>query len=556
VASLGSLALILLLTIAVILGWSNYRTGLALKSAEEQRINAVTAAGEAVREEGRAEGNLQLALVAFEGIMQNLASRGVPDSLEVDLGDGEVFYDVVVTSADAALLQTLLSFYDQFARQNKTDLQLETATAYVRIGDIYQRLGSLEEAGTAFESALAVYDRLLAGSPESDELLLAKAETLNELAISLGRAGQVEEATRLHRQAESLLREDKSLLDSAAGKFELARTLNLLGSQVFRVGGDRMIGAIARSQALPTERGPRIGPGMFGRPIPPRAKRGPLADIPNSLDAQELLKQLVHTEPNKTEYRLALAQSFQNEYRHRQLTGSATDAEQALAKAMNFLEEAVERFPNVPAFQYSLADTLSLHMPQHRDVHPSDLQRIERAIGLASQLATTYPNVPEYQSLQGRLQSDLAAAQIRAGQLRDAEKNYQQAIELQQSLVHRYESVSLYRLTYAQSLFELAEIQRRRKQLNEARSSLEEAARQVEPYARGDQPSRRVYQRFLQQVYQRLAMTCRDMGEVRLAGDFAQKAREISDFDRPLPFGRFRFRPGSFSRRGWRGLGH
>ena len=141
VACLGSLALLLLVMIAAILGWANYRTTLALRSAELQRQRAVNAAGEARREESRAEGNLQLALVAFEGIMRNLATRGVPVSLEVDLGDGEVYYDVVVTTADAALLQTLLSFYDQFARQNQLDLQLETATAHVRIGDIYQRLG-------------------------------------------------------------------------------------------------------------------------------------------------------------------------------------------------------------------------------------------------------------------------------------------------------------------------------------------------------------------------------------------------------------------------------
>ncbi len=315
VASLGSLAIVLLMLIAVILGWANYRTGLALETAEGQRKRAINAANEAMQQGTRAEGNLQLALVAFEGIMHNLASRGVPDSLAVDLGDGEVFYDVVVTNADAALLQTLLSFYDQFASQNETDLQLETATAYVRIGDIYQRLGNLEKASDAYSAALDVYDRLLESEPGKDALVLAKAEALNELAISFGRGGELDEATQRHREAEGLLKGQPGLLETSAGKFELARTLNLLGSRAFRAGEDRMIGALVRSQPSPEGvwgRG-RGGPGGFpGRfaPPPPRPQRGPLVDMPDSLAARQLLEELVRDEPENMDYRLALANVF------------------------------------------------------------------------------------------------------------------------------------------------------------------------------------------------------------------------------------------------------
>ncbi len=211
----------------------------------------------------------------------------------------------------------------------------------------------------------------------------------------------------------------------------------------------------------------------------------------------------------------------------------------------------------MPAFQYSLADTLSLVLPDSRirEVDGAHQQRVEQAIGIASQLVTTYPNVPEYQSLQGRLQSDLAAAQVEAKQLEKAEKNYQAAIEQQRSLVSRYESVSLYRLSYAQTLYELAGLQRRHGQLEKARANLEEAASQVEPFARSDQQTRRLYQRFLQQVYQRLASTHRELGDTELAGEFGRKANAIADRGRPPRNGRFRFRPGGMNRRGWRADG-
>ena len=295
-----------------------------------------------MREGTRAEGNLQLALVAFEGIMHNLASRGVPDSLAVDLGDGEVFYDVVVTNADAALLQTLLSFYGQFASQNETDLQLETATAYVRIGDIYQRLGNLGKASDAYRASLDVYNRLLQPDPGRDELLLANAEALNELAISLGRGGQLDKAAQRHREAEALLKSRPALLETSAGKYELAHTLNLLGSRAFRAGEDRMIGALARSR-LPPEavrlrgRGPGVFPGRFA-PTAPRPPRGPLVDMSDSLEARQLLEELVRDEPGNMDYQLALAQCFQNEIRYHRFLGRPSDAEDTLQEAVEFLE--------------------------------------------------------------------------------------------------------------------------------------------------------------------------------------------------------------------------
>ena len=143
---------------------------------------------------------------------------------------------------------------------------------------------------------------------------------------------------------------------------------------------------------------------------------------------------------------------------------------------------------------------------------------------------------------------------MEAGQLDEAEKNYQAAIEQQQSLVSRYESVSLYRLSYAQSLYELAGLQRRRGQPENARANLAEAASQVEPFARSDQQTRRLYQRFLQQVYQRLAATHRDLGDTELAGEVGRKADAIAERGRPPGMGRFRFRPGGMNRR-WRPMG-
>ena len=108
------------------------------------------------RENARAEKNLQVAVEAFEQIIQNIASRGVPESLAVVPGE-EIS---VVTPADAELLEMLLAFFDQFAKHNEVDFTAESAAALKRVGDIHQQLGRLDEAEEAYRQALAAYERL------------------------------------------------------------------------------------------------------------------------------------------------------------------------------------------------------------------------------------------------------------------------------------------------------------------------------------------------------------------------------------------------------------
>ena len=75
----------------------------------------------------------------------------------------------MVTDKDAALLESMLTFYDQFARQNQENvhLQKETARAYRRVGDIQQRLGQYEKAETAYRHALEIYQSLAGRRPRA-----------------------------------------------------------------------------------------------------------------------------------------------------------------------------------------------------------------------------------------------------------------------------------------------------------------------------------------------------------------------------------------------------
>lgn len=269
VALLSGATVVLLATVAVVFAVGQYRTSRALELVEDQKsqleerkeqlddaLLAERKASRAARTEFlRAEQNLQLAVKAFDSIINNIASRGVPKSLSLGLGDDELnndplnggvladgglaevqTYDTVLTTADADLLETLLVFFDEFAGQNQTDLRAQSATARKRVGDIQQRLGRFEEAEATYKRALEAFETLASQNPDDEQLIIAQAKIHNEIAIATSRRGAMRGAVAEHSIARRLLRESPGVLDSDNGKLELARTLGLLTTIGSRTG--------------------------------------------------------------------------------------------------------------------------------------------------------------------------------------------------------------------------------------------------------------------------------------------------------------------------------
>jgi serine/threonine protein kinase len=78
-----------------------------------------------------------------------------------------------------ALLQTVLTFYDRFARQNATNSRLEgeAAWAYRKVGALYAWLGRDEEAERAYTRAIAMFENLIARYPNVPEYRFKLVET-------------------------------------------------------------------------------------------------------------------------------------------------------------------------------------------------------------------------------------------------------------------------------------------------------------------------------------------------------------------------------------------
>ncbi len=255
VAMLTFATFALLLALAGVSAFGYRRTKAALEVAQSAKRSAETSLEQqtdawkiADQQRVRAEKNLQVALRAFDQVMQNIADRGIESDAEF-LGEVTDTTSPDVTPEDAKLLQSLLGFFDELAANNSNELLAESAVAARRAGDIYVRLGQLRQADRAYRDSLERYRQL--SNQETDNLLsvIAQAEIMNELAVITGLRGELSRSDQLFRQTLQLLKASDAAMESPAGRFAYARAHRLFASLGSRTGLDGLMGQKANSRA-------------------------------------------------------------------------------------------------------------------------------------------------------------------------------------------------------------------------------------------------------------------------------------------------------------------
>ena len=128
--------------------------------AEAERTRAEDNLLQAEMERNRAEGNLALALDALEEVFERIAPTQpeVREQLDDMLTPDQ---QLTVDDQDVDLLIAMLRFYDEYSNQNQSnfDLQVESARANKRVGDIQRDLGAFGEADVAYHRAQLLYRR-------------------------------------------------------------------------------------------------------------------------------------------------------------------------------------------------------------------------------------------------------------------------------------------------------------------------------------------------------------------------------------------------------------
>lgn len=204
----------------------------ALRRESQQRAKAEAATQ-------RAEANVSLSLQAFQDIFKHMGRREPAFYVAFEDTSSRLPPGPVQSREDAALLESILRFYDQFAEQNDTNpsLQLEAAKAYRRIRDIQQRLGHAEKAEAVDQRAIAILEKLAAEFPSEPSYRYELAKTYVMTTTRSTEPGFLEETERRLRRAVEI-QEDLAAGSAVLSKYTvfLARAHGKLGSVLQQMG--------------------------------------------------------------------------------------------------------------------------------------------------------------------------------------------------------------------------------------------------------------------------------------------------------------------------------
>jgi tetratricopeptide (TPR) repeat protein len=364
----------------------------------------------------RAESMASRSLKALNTIFDGLApSRLMATAPEINEDGIELPTRLAATPESIPLLQKLLQSYEEIARESAAfpDLRREAAEAHHRMADLRQRLGRLDEAVQAYETALDLYP---------PEAVIVRARAYNELGRIYRLRQRDDEANAMHAQAVKELREAEArVLERPESRFELARAYFMSEPR-----GLLNLPPLGRPGGL----GPG-GPGGLGPGGPGSRPTEPVRS--SQREAIALLEPLADEHPSVPEYRHLLACCYRSEPR-------------GDGKAIKLLRDLVRDFPSVPDYRLDLCEALANSFPRPGNGPPpwSNTEGQQEAMRLSSGLVRDYPNVPEYAAVHARMLDRRALLTLRQGRAAQAVPDSREAYALQLRLVKRYPDIPTY----------------------------------------------------------------------------------------------------------------
>lgn len=501
VASLSGLAITLLLLVAVVASIGNFRLRRAYNETAEALERESRQLQITEEERARAEVTLDIALLVLDNVFEQAAPpAGVVSDLSNELDEPllEPQFEPVVSEQNAALLQNLLRFYDQFTEQDRATLQvrLKSGQAHRRVGEIQTRLGQHASAETAFRQSVDVLRKLVSEHPDEPQYRRELAESLNGLGNVMRNQRQFDRSIKNYREAIALFSTLALEVSNPQHWDDLYRsvlTLNRLGNV----------------QAMSWD------------------ANGAEATFRRALGK---LENLTDHAPNYPDYRHAESEVRRSLARLLFFTRRGEEGRQMYEQSLSMLESLVDQYPNSPRYSYDLIDTYSSSRTRSVDEaqRAHRVRQLNRAIDLARGLVDRYPQIPEYEML-------LSRSLLRLGQLRSSEGNptaaarsFRESLSILKSLNYRFPSVTMYYMSIARTGHELGRALCESGDLAEARTVQEDVVENQQVFLKADPDSR--YARFwLSRHYRALSETLALLGESTLAEDAYRRSEEFRD---------------------------
>lgn len=482
--------------------------------AEQNALRAKQNEAQMRIESERAEGNVDLAIQAFDDLFRKIMSKGAGRDLKSNM-ELEAFAELssigtLVTKDDAKILESVIRFYREFTEKNEDndELKIEIAKAFRRIANIYHLTGELNLAEEGYRKACRMYAAIVRDDVEDVDSVINLAECQNELAVTYRKNNKPLASLNEHRSAMRLLQsEPYSTLESC--RYILAGTLIYLGT--FGEGGTddlanfpsqksggphlretRRADAKRRSMDRFSNEKRGYGNRPSGKPadgilgdrrpfsrnnsanleVSPRLRDwGMIKTFRQSClrRAEEIADSLYRTDKNNGAYRLLRAQVYRSKAAAVGVNGERRWQTVQLRQAISELENLQKDFPNQPLYRFVLAQTLAI------DVQNSDGQYLvkmkARGAEICSSLMEEFPMVIEYVDLAAVLNEQLATFYLESEPGR-AEDCFQETQRLLLKLIGEVPRVKSYSMRYANASLVLVDLLGKEKMIGAAEREL------------------------------------------------------------------------------------
>jgi len=338
---------------------------------------------DALTERDKARANEQNARAEKERAEQNLdlAVRSLLELLSVT----ETFAEQ--SALDAAsqkevqrLLQKVVAGYDQFAEENHMTPHARSlkAQAYLKVGDIHQRLIQPDAAEKAYRDAASLFAQLVKEFPKEASYRAREALCHRNLGRMQRVRGRLPEAEATIGTALATLApltgensvQAKYHRDVAGCYHELGVTLSAEGrsteaTAAFRKGLENL------ERLTPAEKGEAASQDIRAANLMALGLR--LEEAGQLREAEECLRQalaarqqLAKAHPSSREFKYQSAAAHHNHASILALTGHLADAEATQRRGLGLLEELAAECPSIPSFRKDLAAS-SVNLARYLD---------------------------------------------------------------------------------------------------------------------------------------------------------------------------------------------
>ncbi len=349
--------------------WCRRKPGMAGLAATLLLVLVAGCAG-VVWQWARAESAYSAEAIQRQRAQRNFSkARQAVEDMYTQAAEKWLAYEPRMEPVRRAFLLKALKFYEELTKEDSADpvVQVDTAMAYKRMGDIHRLLGEFGEAEQAYRRALAIFEALATEFPKAPDYPRALASTLTNLGLLLKDSGRVKEAENAYGKALELYERLADDFTDPLYRHEQAKAYHNLA--VLLAERDRS------SEAQPAYR-----------------------------RAISLHEKLADDFPANPEYRQDLAKHYSALGNLLVELNRSKEAIEAYQQAITLQEKLISHPLPLPAYQQELAMSYSnlgsvlAVMGQLEEAEKS----FRRAAETCENLASKFPTVPDYQSDLGR----------------------------------------------------------------------------------------------------------------------------------------------------------